>query len=154
MSTMKVYGWTHMRAGQQTREVIAAPSWARASELSGIAVGSLRKYGAISENSEEHRVAKRFPDEVIWRPLDVSRTATGGWFRNDGTPIDEDTRPRRGEITQIRVVCVEGNGRVTSKAYNQDEDSVPADFVGAFMEQSLPRDLVLPITIHYSEEEL
>lgn len=24
------------------------------------------------------------------------------------------------EITQIRVVAVEGNGRVTSKAYNED----------------------------------
>lgn len=77
MRTLKVYGWTGSRRAAyklsgnrhpQTREIVAAHSWAEAERLYGGRIA--RDFASITGNVEETAQALARPGVVFWRPLD------------------------------------------------------------------------------------
>lgn len=82
---MKVYAYTSWHrecppapnGSQQTRDIVAARSFAAAARAFGKSPSSLRPWCSETGNAEELSVALSKPGAVFWRPLDFH--GEGGW---------------------------------------------------------------------------
>lgn len=88
---LKVYGWTSCRnecpaapnGTQQTREVVAAFSWAAAHRATGKrdSMGQMHNYGGVTGNAEEVALAMSEPGTVFWCSLRDRYSETREWHR-------------------------------------------------------------------------
>jgi len=86
---LKVYGWTSYRnecpsapnGTRQTREIVAAFSWAAAHRATGKrdSIGQMRNYGGVTGNAEEVALAVSEPGTVFWCPLHDKYSAKCEW---------------------------------------------------------------------------
>lgn len=90
MRPLKVWGWVGWRAecppspngGHQTREIVAAHSFAEVVRLADTTAYYLRNHGCVTGNVEEVAIATASPGIVFWRPLD--HRGGGGWRSGGG----------------------------------------------------------------------
>jgi hypothetical protein len=84
---LKVYGWTGFRrecpaapnGSRQTREIVAAKSWAEVARLSGVSLYHLKSYGSETGNDVELEVALASPRIVFWIPLNRRYNQDNQW---------------------------------------------------------------------------
>jgi hypothetical protein len=69
MRELKVYGGMTFQGGEQVRTIVAATSWVKAAEATGMKVAYIREYWSITGNKDEIDAAMKSPGVPIIRGL-------------------------------------------------------------------------------------